>query len=93
MTVPEDVATTNQARLLIEQQLLPPELPLTSAMPEGTTLLGVYISDRGDAFVDFSREINTEHSGWFTGRIIYNLHYRKHFDGKSSLDLLAYKFL
>ena len=57
------MATTIQARLLIEQQLLPPEPPLTSAVPEGTTLLGIYISDRGDAFVDFSREINTEHPG------------------------------
>lgn len=61
--VPKDVPTTSQARLLIEQQLLPPEPPLTSAVPEGTTLLGIYISDRGDAFVDFSREINTGHSG------------------------------
>jgi spore germination protein GerM len=61
--VPEDVATTSQARLLIEQQLLAPEPPLRSAVPEGTMLLGIYISDRGDAFVDFSREINTEHPG------------------------------
>ena len=61
--VPQATGTTEQARQIVEQQLLPPELPLTSAVPEGTTLLGLYISDRGDAFVDLSREVSTEHQG------------------------------
>lgn len=61
--VPQRAGTTEQARQIVEQQLLPPEPPLTSAIPEGTTLLGLYISDRGDTFVDLSRDVSTEHQG------------------------------
>ena len=61
--VPQGAGTTAQARHVVEQLLLPPEPPLTSAIPEGTTLRGLYISDRGDAFVDLSREVSTEHQG------------------------------
>jgi len=53
-----------QARRIVEAQLEgPPPAPLASAIPEGTALRSLFISDRGDAFVDLSPEITTKHPG------------------------------
>ena len=54
---------TEQARRIIEAQLAAAPQPLASAIPEGTQLRALYISDRGDAFVDLSGEITTKHTG------------------------------
>src|SRR5688572_6985081 len=43
-----------QARRIVEAQLAAAPPPLASAIPEGTLLRGVFISERGDAFVDVS---------------------------------------
>ena len=61
--VAEGTGGTEQARRLIEAQLHPPEPPLRSAVPEGTTLRGLYLTARGEAFVDLSREVSAAHSG------------------------------
>ena len=37
--------------------------PLASAIPAGTTLRGLFISERGDAFVDLSGDVTTKHLG------------------------------
>ncbi len=55
--------TTAQARRLIEAQLLPPEPPLMSAVPAGTTLKELFITDRGEAYVDLSAELSKNHTG------------------------------
>ena len=54
---------TEQARRIIEAQLAAAPQPLASAIPEGTQLRALYISDRGDAFVDLSGEITSKHTG------------------------------
>jgi germination protein M len=55
--------TTAQARRLIEAQLLPPQAPLVSAVPAGTTLKELFITERGEAYVDLSGELSKNHSG------------------------------
>ncbi len=55
--------TTAQARRLIEAQLLPPQPPLVSAVPAGTTLKELFITDRGEAYVDLSAELSKNHTG------------------------------
>ncbi len=61
--VPYADETAEQARKLLEELLKPVEPPLSSAIPAGVTLKAVMLSDKGDAFVDFSPEISTKHSG------------------------------
>lgn len=53
-----------QARSLVEAQLTAkaPE-PLVSAVPEGTTLRGLYVSERNEAFVDLDKTVRDKHPG------------------------------
>jgi spore germination protein GerM len=56
--------TVAQARALIEAQLAvkPPD-GYVSTIPEGTKLLGVYVSERNEAFVDLDATVRTKHPG------------------------------
>jgi hypothetical protein len=53
----------DQARRIVEAQLEQVPSPLVSAVPAGTKLKAVYLSERGEAFVDLSPEISTAHPG------------------------------
>ena len=61
--VPFGEPVVEQARRIIETQLAVSAAPLLSAVPAGTTLRALYISERGDAFVDLSAEVTTKHTG------------------------------
>lgn len=52
-----------QARQIIEAQLAIVQQPLASAVPIGTKLRAVFLSDKGDAFVDLSAEVTGNHPG------------------------------
>lgn len=52
-----------QARRIIEAQLAAAPPPLGSPVPGGTTLRSVFVTERGDAFVDVSAEVTTKHPG------------------------------
>jgi hypothetical protein len=53
-----------QARRIVEAQLREaPPAPLASAIPAGTALRGLFISERGDAFVDLSGDVTAKHLG------------------------------
>ena len=52
-----------QARQILLELLKPAPAPYVSAIPAGTRLREVFLSGRGDAFVDLSREIGAEHVG------------------------------
>jgi germination protein M len=52
-----------QAREIVAAQIAPVEAPLISAVPPGTTLRALFLTDRGDAFVDLSREAVSAHTG------------------------------
>jgi hypothetical protein len=61
--IPFGEPIVDQARRIIEAQLREAPPPLASAIPAGTTLRGLFISDRGDAFVDLSGDVTTKHLG------------------------------
>jgi hypothetical protein len=52
-----------QARRIVEAQLGPAPGALAGAIPDGTTLRALFISERGDAFVDLSGEARANHRG------------------------------
>lgn len=55
--------TVEQARRILEAQLEPAPPPYASAIPPGTTLHRVFVTDRGEAFVDVSAEVRSAHPG------------------------------
>jgi hypothetical protein len=52
-----------QAREIIAAQVAPAAGPLVSAIPASTTVRALFITEGGDAYVDFSPELVTGHSG------------------------------
>ncbi len=52
-----------QGREILAMQLEPAPSPYVSVIPEGTALRAFYVTERGEAFVDLSREISTAHPG------------------------------
>jgi spore germination protein GerM len=52
-----------QARQIVIAQLAVAPQPLISAIPAETTLRALYLTDRGDAFVDLSPDVRTKHTG------------------------------
>ena len=61
--VPYGATASEQARHILEAQLQPAPGSHYNAIPEGTRLLGVFVSDTGEAFVDLSPEVSANHSG------------------------------
>jgi spore germination protein GerM len=55
--------TAEQARHIVEAQLAPAPAPLVSAVPEGTALRALYVTDDGAAFVDLSASVAAAHPG------------------------------
>jgi spore germination protein GerM len=51
-----------QARAIVEAQLAPAP-PLVSAIPAETKLREVFVTERGDAFVDLSADVVAKHPG------------------------------
>lgn len=74
MPVERDVAfgegTVEQARQIIEAQIAPVAEPLVSAVPKGTRLRTIFVTPRGDAFVDLTREFVTGHTGGSTNELL-----------------------
>jgi spore germination protein GerM len=52
-----------QARLIVEAQLRPAPGGMTSAIPAGTTMRALFLTARGEAYVDLSREVVSGHPG------------------------------
>ena len=52
-----------QAREIIAAQIAPVAEPFVSAIPAGTTLRAVFITEGGEAYVDLSKEVSTAHPG------------------------------
>jgi hypothetical protein len=61
--VPLASGTVAQGREILTVLLQPAPPPYVSLIPPGTTLRAFYVSDRGDAFVDLSREASVNHPG------------------------------
>ena len=52
-----------QGRQILAAQMAPAPEPYVSVIPEGTMLRAFYVTERGDAFVDLSREVSANHPG------------------------------
>jgi spore germination protein GerM len=61
--IPYAESASDQAREIVAAQIAPVAEPLVSAVPKGTQLRALFITDKGDAFVDLSRDIVTAHPG------------------------------
>lgn len=62
--------TTDQAREIVAAQLGPVTDPLMSAIPAGTTLRALFITDKGQAFVDLSGAFASAHPGGTTEELL-----------------------
>jgi spore germination protein GerM len=66
-SVERDVAygegATEQAREIVAAQIAPAIEPLVSAVPAGTALRAVFLTEGGEAYVDLSREVVSAHPG------------------------------
>lgn len=60
--VPFGSSVGEQARAIIEAQLTSTP-PLVSAIPSDTKLREIFVTDRGDAFVDLTGDITSKHTG------------------------------
>lgn len=61
--VPLAEGVVAQGRHILAAQLQPAPAPYVAAIPAGTTLRALYVTERGDAFVDLSREVSSAHPG------------------------------
>jgi len=52
-----------QAQEIVNAQLQPAVAPLVSAIPAGTRLRAVYLNEKGEAYVDLSKEASSAHTG------------------------------
>lgn len=55
--------TVEQAKAIINAQIGSAAPPLLSAVPAGTTLRALFVTERGEAYVDLSAELMTAHPG------------------------------
>ena len=60
--VPFGARVAEQARAIVEAQIQP-AAPLIPAVPGETKLRNVFVTDRGDAFVDLSADVREKHPG------------------------------
>jgi spore germination protein GerM len=61
--VPLGQTVEAQARRILEAQLQSAPQPLSSAIPDGTTLRSLFLGDQGHAFVDLSADARARHTG------------------------------
>lgn len=61
--VPYGEGTLEQAKAIVAAQIAPPSPPLASAIPPGTALRALFVTQDGEAFVDFNGAFMTAHPG------------------------------
>jgi hypothetical protein len=61
--IPYAETTAEQARRIVEAQLDAAPAPYAQAVPAGTKVRTVFLTDRAEAFVDLSPEISAAHTG------------------------------
>ena len=61
--VPYAEAAVDQAREILNAQVAPVADPLVSAVPAGTTVRALFLTEDGQAYVDLSRDVAASHPG------------------------------
>ena len=59
-----------QAREIVNAQIAPAAAPFVSAIPDGTALRALFVTDRGEAYVDLSRSFASSHWGGTTSELL-----------------------
>jgi hypothetical protein len=67
VVVPED--RSGKARRILEELIRGPEGQAVATIPANTRVLSVVFDDAGGVYVDFSRELVSEHPGGSTGEL------------------------
>jgi germination protein M len=68
--VPYGEGPTEQAARMVDAMLAPPPAGHVSAMPPGTKLKTLFLTSRGEAYVDLSPELRQNHPGGTTNEIL-----------------------
>jgi spore germination protein GerM len=68
--VPYGEGTVEQAKRIIEVQLVTPPDQLASAIPQGTKLRALFLTDNGEAYLDLTGELRGNHPGGTTNEIL-----------------------
>jgi len=61
--VPYGDGPAAQAQEIVAAQIAPVADPYVSAIPSGTAIRALYVTERGEAYVDLSRDIAAAHTG------------------------------
>ncbi len=61
--VPYGEGPVEQAREIVAAQVAPVVDPLVSAVPAGTSVRALFVTEKGEAFVDLSKDVVTAHPG------------------------------
>jgi spore germination protein GerM len=61
--VPYAETAVDQAREILNAQVAPVAAPLVSAVPAGTVVRALFLTESGQAYVDLSRDVATAHPG------------------------------
>jgi hypothetical protein len=61
--VPYGEDAAEQARLILIEQLKPAPFPFAQALPPGTALHAIFLTNRGEAYVDLSEDATRAHTG------------------------------
>jgi spore germination protein GerM len=61
--VPYAEQAVDQAKEILNAQIAPVPAPLVSAVPAGTVLRALFLTENGQAYVDLSRDVATAHPG------------------------------
>jgi spore germination protein GerM len=61
--VPYGEGPVEQAREIVAAQVAPVVDPLVSAVPAGTTVRALFVTEKGEAFVDLSKDVVSAHPG------------------------------
>ncbi len=68
--VPYGEGPAEQARRIVEAELAAPPATYASPIPAGTKLKTLFLTPKGEAYVDLSPEIRTNHPGGTTNEIL-----------------------
>jgi hypothetical protein len=68
--VPFGEGTVEQAQQIVAAEVAPVAEPLVSPVPAGTMLRSVFVTDRGEAYVDLSHEMTANHPGGTLNEIL-----------------------
>jgi len=68
--VPFAESVAEQAKAIVAAQIAPVTDPLVSAVPRGTSLRALFVTDKGEAYVDLSREFAASHTGGTTDELL-----------------------